>query len=73
MRILDAILAAGLVLVVCTGCAQTPEEKVPVPLMEIENPTYNFGEVMQGGVVKHDFQLFNRGTVPLEIKKVKPD
>jgi len=53
------------------------EKKVPVvdkeaPVIEVENATYEFDQVTQGEVVKHDFRVFNRGKAPLEIKSVKP-
>lgn len=44
----------------------------PVPVIEVEQPTYDFKQVSQGEVVKHDFRVFNRGEVSLEIKKVQP-
>lgn len=44
----------------------------PVPVMVIEEPTFDFGQVTQGEPVKHDFRVINKGKAPLEIKKVKP-
>ncbi|MBW1744455.1 MAG: DUF1573 domain-containing protein [Deltaproteobacteria bacterium] len=38
----------------------------------MENANYEFDQVTQGEVVKHDFRVFNRGEAPLEIKSVKP-
>ncbi len=42
------------------------------PVVEVKAPSFNFGTVSRGEVVKHDFQVFNKGDVPLEIEKVKP-
>jgi hypothetical protein len=78
MRLLKQILCQCLVLIVWIGLAQAAAEKeaVPVkdavPVIEIEEPTYEFPQVTQGEVVKHDFRVFNRGNAPLEIKSVKP-
>jgi hypothetical protein len=47
-------------------------EKEALPIIEVEMPTYDFGRALQGEVVKHDFRVFNRGSVLLEIKSVKP-
>jgi len=47
-------------------------EQAPVPVMVIEEPTFDFGQVTQGEVIKHDFRVLNKGKAPLEIKRVKP-
>lgn len=72
MRLLKQILCQCLVLIVWIGLAQAAAEKKAVPVIEIEGPTYEFPQVTQGEVVKHDFRVFNRGNAPLEIKSVKP-
>lgn len=84
MRVLRQILFQCLVLVLCVGLArgaaeqaQTEQaaaeaEKEAVPVIEIEEARYEFPQITQGEVVKHDFKVFNRGKAPLEIKRVKP-
>ena len=72
MRVLGSILLGCLVLIVWAGFTQATEETVAVPVIELEMPTYEFDQVSEGEVVEHDFRVFNRGTAPLEIKKVKP-
>ena len=80
MRIVRAILLGWLFLSIGAGFAQAAAEEKPVPVaeekavpvIEIENPTYEFEEVAQGEVVKHNFRVFNRGNGPLEIRSVKP-
>lgn len=72
MRHLGVMLLAGLVLMAWAGSVQCAEETKPVPVIEVDAPTYDFHQVAEGEVVKHDFRVFNRGTAPLEIKKVKP-
>ncbi len=72
MRVLSVLLGVCLVVVVWVGYAGAVEEKVAVPIIEVDIPLYDFREAAQGEVIKHDFRVFNRGTAPLEIKKVKP-
>jgi hypothetical protein len=72
MKVFRAILLACLVMMVWAGITQAAEENEAVPIIEIENPTYDFQQMPQGEVVKHDFRVFNRGGAPLEIKSVKP-
>ncbi len=42
------------------------------PAIHFETPVHNFGEVLKGNIVRHDFLVKNTGFSPLEIKKVKP-
>jgi hypothetical protein len=79
MKVLRGILCLCLVLAVWVGPIQAAEQekKVPiadkkVPVIEVDNATYEFDQVTQGETVKHDFRVFNRGEAPLEIKSVKP-
>ncbi len=72
MRVLGWILLGCLVVMLWTGFTQAKEQTGAVPVIEVEKPTYEFDQVTQGEVVRHEFRVFNRGTVPLEIKKVKP-
>lgn len=72
MRILGSILWGCLVVMVWAGFTQAKEESGAAPVIEVEMPTYDFKQVSQGEVVKHDFRVFNRGEASLEIKKVKP-
>ena len=61
-----------LVMVFWLGTANALEKENAVPVIEIENPTYEFEEVSQGETVRHDFKVRNKGTAPLQIKGVKP-
>ena len=72
MRVLGAIICACLVLIMGIGFTQALEEEATAPAIEVEKPTYDFQQVPQGEVVKHDFRVLNRGNAPLEISKVKP-
>ena len=72
MKWLNRILYPCLVLMVWVGVTQATGEKEAVPVIEIEGAAYDFRQVKQGEVIKHDFRVFNRGKAPLQIKKVKP-
>ena len=72
MKWLNRILYPCLVLTVWVGVTQAAGEKEAAPVIEVEGATYDFHEVKQGEVIKHDFRVFNRGKAPLEIKNVKP-
>lgn len=43
-----------------------------MPQIDFETPEINFGRVMAGYVVRHDFWFKNVGTGPLEVLRVKP-
>jgi hypothetical protein len=47
--------------------AVTPSDTVNVALITFEEPEFNYGEVKQGVVVKHDFKFTNTGRIPLLI------
>jgi len=73
MRMLKAILLQCLVLMVWVALTQAAgEKKEAIPVIEVEEPTYDFHQTTEGEDVKHDFRVFNRGNAPLEIKSVKP-
>lgn len=71
MRAFGAMLLGLAVLMVWVACPWAEEKKEAVPIIDIENPEYDFSQVPQGQVVRHDFRVFNRGTAALEINKVK--
>jgi len=48
--------------------AQTPSG----PSMVLPESSFDFGEVDEGRVVEHTFRVLNKGTQPLEIRKVNP-
>ena len=72
MRFVGAMLLGCLVLLVVAGFTQAAEEQGAGPAIQIEEPMYDFRQVSQGEVVKHDFRVLNGGAAPLEIKSVKP-
>lgn len=42
------------------------------PIIEFDKPVYNFGRIMAGKPVRHDFRFTNRGNQSLLITQVKP-
>jgi hypothetical protein len=42
------------------------------PLIHVEKPVHDFGEVKEGAVVEHAFEVANSGDQVLEIRGVKP-
>lgn len=72
MRFIRMIVLGCFSMIVGAGIIQAEEAKKAVPIIEVENPKYDFGQVNQGAIVKHDFRVFNRGNAPLEIRTVKP-
>ena len=72
MRVSRSMLLGFVIVVVWAGFSEAKEETQPVPVIVVDMPSYNFNQVSQGDVVKHDFRVFNRGAATLEIKKVKP-
>ncbi len=71
-RALKLVLLGSLGVLIWSGFSQSKEEKRAAPVMEVEMPTYDFDQVSEGDIVKHDFRVLNRGTAPLEIKNVEP-
>jgi len=61
-----------LVSLLMNGLAQAEGEK-SAPTIHIEDRTFDFGEVPRGQLIKHIFTVTNKGTAPLEIKKIQPD
>lgn len=72
MRVIKVILCQCVVLMVLVALTHAAGEKKAIPVIEVERPTYDFQQITQGEVIKHDFRVFNRGNAPLQIKNVKP-
>ncbi len=43
------------------------------PAIKISETTYNFGQILEGNVAKHDFPVRNTGTAVLKINRVRTD
>ncbi len=50
---------------------QEAEPVGPTTTVKFEEMTYDFGKVMEGEIVEHDYKFKNTGTEPLVLKKVK--
>jgi len=48
------------------------QDKIKAPRLVVSEEVYDFGEVKEGEHISHDFIVKNKGSVPLEIKKVSP-
>lgn len=72
MRLFRSTFFRLMGVLIWVALARTTAAQPDVPVMEIESPTFDFGQVTEGDTVKHDFKVFNGGTAPLEIMKVKP-
>lgn len=58
--------------ILCWGTTSFGAENEPVTLSAVlPEARHEFGAVVEGTVVTHDFILQNKGTAPLEIKKVR--
>lgn len=73
MRFLGKVLLGCVMLATYATFAQAENKAENVPVIEIMTPLYDFGEVPRGEIVKHDYTVMNKGTAPLEIKRVKTD
>ena len=80
MKTIQVVLTSGLVgLVSAVAQAQAPSTAVSAPSGAAGGPkvqfatnTFDFGKVMAGEVVRHDFVFTNLGASVLEIKEVRP-
>ncbi len=50
---------------------QEEEPVGPTTKVEFKKMTYDFGKVMEGTIVEHDYKFTNTGSEPLVLKKVK--
>ena len=71
-RAFKLVLFGFLVVLIWSASSQSREQKKATSVMAVEMPTYHFGQVNEGDIVKHDFRVLNRGAASLEIRSVKP-
>lgn len=55
------------------GAKRQAPEATAQPSIHIEKPEYDFGEVMEGAEVEHEFTVRNTGKVLLNIERVRPE
>jgi Protein of unknown function (DUF1573) len=51
---------------------QAPEAKAH-PSMQVKDPDYNFGKIMEGSEIEHEFSVRNTGKKVLNIERVRVD
>lgn len=78
MRALGKYLGLAVASLICSmaiGCGKKSEPAAPPPPLEpkisIAEMHFDFGEVQQGEVVEHVFEVINQGKAPLEIKEAR--
>jgi hypothetical protein len=49
-----------------------PAASQMAPLLQVPEATHDFGEVLEGGEVAHDFKIKNTGKGELQIEQVRP-
>lgn len=66
--------AAAVILVVTTGCSQTPKANMGDnngPQIKFDTVAYDYGNVQLGGNGVHEFVFENTGTKPLVLSNVR--
>jgi len=55
------------------GAKPQASEATAQPSIQIKEPEYNFGEVMEGAEIEHEFTVRNTGKALLNIERVRPE
>ncbi len=63
---------AGQVKAAATAQAAKAEKKAGTPVIQIDQPDFNFGAAEEGTVVVHKFKVKNAGSADLHITRVRP-
>ena len=67
---LSGLTSLALVLI-CSNLAPADQGGAPKMILKAQN--FYFGEVMEGEVITHTFEVLNQGDKMLKIEKVNPD
>jgi hypothetical protein len=73
LKIIFAFALAFCVLFSATGSFGAQDKTLQSPTAFLPETQYAFTRVLEGTEVLHDFIMQNKGTAPLEIKKVRTD
>jgi hypothetical protein len=73
IRYITAILVAAMVLLPVANSSPAGEADNGTPIINIQEPTYDWGEVPKGEVVTHAYTVLNQGTGPLKITRIQSD
>ena len=71
LKIIFAFALAFCVLFSATGSFGAQDKTLQSPTAFLPETQYSFPRVLEGTEVLHDFIMQNKGTAPLEIKKVR--
>lgn len=71
LKIIFAFTLAFCVLFSATGSFGAQDKNLQSPTAFLPETQYAFSPVLEGTEVLHDFILQNKGTAPLEVKKVR--
>jgi Protein of unknown function (DUF1573) len=53
------------------GSGKTPAGEKVQPSIQVKEPNFNFGDVLEGAEVEHEYVVKNTGTASLEIERVR--
>jgi len=71
LKVIFAFALAFCVLFSATGSFGAQDKTLQLPSAFFQETQYAFEPVLEGTEIMHDFILQNKGTAPLEIKKVR--
>ncbi len=71
LKIIFAFALAFCVLFSATGSLGAQDKTLQAPTAFLPETQYAFPRVLEGTEVLHDFIMQNKGTAPLDIKKVR--
>ncbi len=71
LKVIFAFALAFCVLFSATGAFGAQDKTLQLPSAFFPETQYAFAPVLEGTEIMHDFILQNKGTAPLEIKKVR--
>jgi len=67
-----AVILTLCVLFSASSYSETQKDTLESPSAVLPERQYNFGPVIEGTRITHDFVIQNKGSVPLKIVRVKP-
>ncbi len=53
------------------GAKHQASEVTAQPSIQVKQPDYDFGMILEGTVIEHEFTVKNTGKVPLNIERVR--
>ena len=72
LRLLKSFAITVTILSFLLGTSPAQEEKNKGPLLKIDTPTFDMGEIEEGNPITHTYIVKNAGTEDLKIEKVHP-